>query len=49
MIYLITRPVVWGTKIVVGIVKIPSKVVRGRRNRRLRKDVKDLKKAGKLG
>jgi hypothetical protein len=49
MIYLITRPVVWGTKIVVGIVKMPAKVVRGRRNRRLRKDVNELKRAGKLG
>jgi hypothetical protein len=49
MIYLITRPVVWTTKVVVWTVKRPTAIVRSRRNRRLRKDVNELKKAGKLG
>ena len=49
MIYLITRPIVWATKLVMSIVTMPARIIRGRRNRRLRKDVKELKKAGKLG
>jgi uncharacterized membrane protein len=49
VIYLITRPVVWGGKIVVWTVKRPAAIVRSRRNRRLRKDVKELQKAQKLG
>ena len=48
MIYLITRPVVW-TTVVVWTVKRPTAIVRSRPNRRLRKDVNELKKAGKLG
>src|SRR5215204_4859691 len=32
MIYLITRPVVWTTKVIVGTVKRPTAIVRSRRN-----------------
>jgi hypothetical protein len=49
MIDLITRPIAWAMKLVMSIVKMPARMIRGRRNRRLRKDVKELKKAGKLG
>jgi hypothetical protein len=48
VIYLVTRPVVWSVKIVKYTVTRPAAIVRSRRNRKLRKDVKELKKAGKL-
>ena len=48
MIYLITRPIAWAFKLLMWIVTRPAALIRSRRNRRLRKDVKELKRAQKV-
>jgi hypothetical protein len=49
VIYLITRPFVWALKMLMWLLKRPSAIFRSRRNAKLRRDVKELKKTGKLG
>jgi hypothetical protein len=49
VIYLITRPFVWALKMLTWLVKRPAAIFRSRRNRKLRKDVKELRKTQKLG
>jgi hypothetical protein len=45
VIYLLTRPIAWVFSLLMWIVKRPAALVRGSRNRRMRRDVKELKKA----
>jgi len=49
VIYLLTRPVAWVFKLLMWIVKRPTAIYTSMRDRRMRKHVKELRKARKQG
>ena len=47
MIYLLTRPIAWGMKLIRWVVTRPMAIYTSIRDRRMRKHVKELRKAQK--